>query len=125
MKRKLIALLLACGWVALLNGCVSTLDGHSKMGYPVGKDLIESRYEKPADQIFLAAKQVLGVMGTLTGENTISKTLEAKVNKSTVWVKLDDSDAKVTRVTVQARLGSRADIETASEVDKRIALQLK
>lgn len=111
--------------MALLNGCVSTLDGHSKMGYPVGKDSIESNYEKPNEQIFQAAKQVLGVMGTLTGENTITKTLEAKVNKSTVWVKIGEVDTKLTRVTVQARLGGHADIETASEVDKRIALQLK
>ena len=67
----------------------------------------------------------MGFMGTLTGENTISKTLEAKVNKSAVWVKVDEVDPKISRVIVQARSGSRADIETASEVDKRIALQLK
>jgi hypothetical protein len=118
-------LLMACSCLALLNGCVSTLDGHSKMGYPVGKDIIGSSYEKPGSQVFQAAKQVLGVMGTLTGENTITKTLEAKVNKSTVWVKIDEADPKLTRVTVQARLGGHADIETASEVDKRIALQLE
>jgi hypothetical protein len=124
MKKKLIALLFVCGWAALITGCVSTLDGTSKVGNPLGKDTIESRYERPTDQIFQAAKQVLAHMGTLTGENTISKTLQAKVNKSTVWVKVDEVDPKVSRVMVQAR-GGGADIATASEVDKRIALQLK
>ena len=125
MKRIFIALLLVCSWAVLLTGCVSTLDGHSKAGNPIVKDSIESRYERPTDQIFAAAKQVLGVMGTLTGENTITKTLEAKINKTTVWVRVDEVDPKVSRVIVQARGNGSGDIEMASEVDKRIALQLK
>lgn len=125
MKRIFIALLLVCGWGVLLTGCVSTLDGHSKAGSPFVKDTIESRYERPTDQIFQSAKQVLGVMGTLTGENTITKTLEAKINKTTVWVRVDEVDPKVSRVIVQARNNGSGDIDMASEVDKRIALQLR
>ena len=126
MNRKLIALLSLACLAGLMTGCVSTLDGHSKMGMPFSKDRIVSRYERPVETIFASAKDVLKLMGALYGENTIKKTLEAKVDTRTVWVKIDQIDAKVSQVTVQARTsGGGADIDLASEVDKRIALQLK
>ncbi len=96
------------------------------MGVPFEKDRIVARYERPVDQIFAAAKDVLKLMGSLYGENTIKNTLEAKVDTRTVWVKVEQVDSRVSQVTVQARTsGGGADIDLASEVDKRIALQLK
>ncbi len=110
---------------ALLTGCVSTVDGRHKAGVPWVKDTIESKYERPVDQIFAAAKDVLKFNGTLYGENTITKTLEAKVNSTTVFIRVDEVDPKVARVLVQARSSSGGDIATASEIDKQIALRLK
>lgn len=110
----------------LLTGCVGTVDGRSKAGVPWVKDTIESRYERPVDQIFAAAKEVLKFNGTLYGENTINKTLEAKINTTTVFIRVDEVDPKVSRVLVQARAkGGGGDIATASEIDKQIALRLK
>lgn len=119
-------LLVAACLAACSTGCVSTLDGHSKMAVPFGKDKITSRYERPLDQIFASSKKVLASMGVLYGENTITKTLEAKVDTRTVWVKATEIDNKITEVTVQVRTkGGGADVDLASEVDKRIALELK
>jgi hypothetical protein len=126
MNRKLIALLSLACLAGFMTGCVGTLDGHSKMGMPFSKDKIVSRYERPTETIFAASKDVLKLMGALYGENTIKKTLEAKVDTRTVWIKVEQVDAKVSQVTVQARTsGGGADVDLASEVDKRIALQLK
>ena len=76
--------------------------------------------------MFGAAKQVLGFNGKLYGENTVARTLEAKVDASTVWVRVEQVDPKVTRVLVQARSkGGGGDIALASEMDKQIALRLK
>ena len=61
----------------------------------------------------------------MEGENTISKTLWAKVDTRTVWVKVEEAEPKITSVTVQARTkGGVADIALASEIDKQIALRL-
>lgn len=125
MKLKLISWLVVGCMAALLTGCVSTVDGRHKAGVPWVKDTIESKYERPVDQIFAAAKEVLKFNGTLYGENTITKTLEAKVNSTTVFIRVDEVDPKVARVLVQARSSSGGDIATASEIDKQIALRLK
>lgn len=125
MKLKLISWLVVGCMAALLTGCVSTVDGRHKAGVPWVKDTIESKYERPVDQIFAAAKDVLKFNGTLYGENTITKTLEAKVNSTTVFIRVDEVDPKVARVLVQARSSSGGDIATASEIDKQIALRLK
>lgn len=126
MKVKLFALIAACSLATLLTGCVGTVDGRSKAGVPWVKDTIESRYERPVEQIFAAAKEVLKFNGTLYGENTVTKTLEAKINTTTVFVRVDEVDPKVSRVLVQARAkGGSGDIATASEIDKQIALRLK
>lgn len=112
--------------MALLAGCVSTIDGRHQAAVPFVKDTITSRYERPVEPIFAAAKKVLADMGTLYGENTITKTLEAKIDTRTVWVRIEEADPKVSKVTVQVRTsGGGSDIDLASEVDKRIALQLR
>ena len=112
---------------AITLGCYSTVDGRVKLGVPspLGKDTIEGRYERPREEIFAAAKKVLEFNGKLYGENTIAKTLEAKIDNRTVRVAVDDVEPKVTRVRVQARKkGGTADIELASEIEKQIALSL-
>lgn len=89
------------------------------------KDKIESRYERPVETIFAAAKEVLRFNGTLYGENTISHTLEAKVDTRTVYVSVDEVEPKISRVVVQARTKARmADVDLAAEIDKQIALKL-
>jgi len=126
MKTKLSALVSLSCLLALLAGCVSTIDGRHQAAVPFVKDTITSRYERPVEPIFAAAKKVLADMGTLYGENTITKTLEAKIDTRTVWVRIEEADPKVSKVTVQVRSsGGGSDIDLASEVDKRIALQLR
>ena len=121
-------LLCASCLAAIALGCYSTLDGRVKLGVPspLAKDTIEGRYARPVDQIFAEAKKVLSFNGTLYGENTISKTLEAKIDTRTVRVAVDAVEPEVTRVRVQARKkGGTADIELASEIEKQIALSLR
>jgi len=124
--HRLICASLTLALVTLFTGCFSAADGRVRAGVPFVKDTLESLYERPADQIFAAAKEVLKFNGTLSGENTITKTLEAKIDTRTVWVRVDESDPKTSRVLVQARRKNKtADIALASEIDKQIALKLK
>ena len=124
MKVNFYRFLTVATFITLLTGCFSTADNRTKLG-PPAKDHIESRYERPVETIFAAAKEVLRFNGTLYGENTISHVLEAKVDTRTVWVSVDEVEPKVSRVIVQARKKSRmADIDLAAEIDKQIALKL-
>ena len=111
--------------LAVATGCQSTPDGRRRAGVPFQKDTIESRYQRPVAQIFSASRQVLDLTGTLTGENTISSTLEAKIDNRNVVVKVDEVEPGVSRVLVEARRkGGAADIDLAAEIDKQIALRL-
>ena len=121
MKKNAFALLTAVCLTTWLCGCVSTVDGRSRAGFPIAVDTKESTYERPVDQIFAAAKDVLKLNGTLVSENTINHSVEAKVDTRTVWVAVEEIEPKVTRVRVQVRTkGGRGDIDLASEIDKQI-----
>lgn len=108
------------------TGCYTTQEGNKKLGVPFSPDKIEGRYERKPAEVFAAAKKVLAYMGTLTGENTIASTLEAKVDNNTVWVKVDEVEPGISRVITQSRgKGGGGKVGLASEVDKQIALQLQ
>ena len=126
MKKNLSALIAGLCLVALTVGCYHSVDGRRRAGPPFVKDRIESRYERPVDQIFEAAREVLAFNGTLTGENTISKSFEARIDNNKIWVKLDEVEPGICRVVVQARKsGGGGNVALASEIDKQIALALQ
>ncbi|WCJ59103.1 hypothetical protein NXS98_15500 [Fontisphaera persica] len=117
---------LLCGLLlAGATGCVKTVDGRTKAAVPFGRDKIEGRYERTVAQVFEASKSVLARLGTLNSEDTINKTLVAKVDTRNVWVKVREVDTRITSVTVQVRTrGGAADIELAAQIEKEIALAL-
>ena len=70
---------------------------------------------------------MLAFNGTLTAENTINHSLEAKVNQESVWVRVEEGDANKSgsHVIVQARTKvGGTDLDLAHEIEKQIALQL-
>ncbi len=131
MKKIVVVAVLAVA-VATGAGCYKTQEGRYSAGVPFSKDTIESRYERPADQVFEAAKATLDFNGALLTEgsttvgNTAARTLTGKVNKRSLWIRVDEIEPRVTRVQVQARKsGGRGDVDLASEIDKQIALRLR
>ena len=125
MKIKFLMSLAVLAVSILLTGCVSTVDGHMKMGMPLVKDKIESRYQRGIPQLITATKVVLARNGTLVSDDTINNTVTARVDTRTVWVKVTEVDPNVSGVIVQARTkGGAPDVDLASEIDKQIALHL-
>ncbi len=112
-------------------GCVSTVTDRTTAGVPFVKDSVQGRYERPVDQIFQAAKEVVRNMGALDNESVlyqtnVVKTLTGKVNQRNVWIRVEAEDPKVTAVTVQARTqGGGGDLDLAHEIEKQIALKLR
>jgi len=131
MKTKICAGLIGSLVLVVAAGCVSTVSGDKTAGWPLIRDSVEGRYERPVDQVFEAAKEVVKFQGTLIKESTLHaetnavKTVEGKVNQRTVWVRVEALDPKVTGVTVQTRTpGGGSDIDLAHEIEKQIALKL-
>jgi len=130
MKTQFVAALLGaalCG-----AGCVGTVDGRHRAGVPFVKDKMEGRYERPPEQVFAAAREVLKFNGTILRESTVLggtntvRVLEGKVNQRSVWVRVEPVDAKVTSVVVQVRTQSGGkDTELTHELEKQIALHLR
>ena len=123
------------GLAALAVGCVQTVTGEKTAGVPFIKDTMESRYERPADQVFDAAKAVVREDGVLINEGTlygqtnavgnIVKTVQGRVNQRSVWVRVEQVDPRVSDVTVETRTqGGLSDIDLAAQIDKQIALKL-
>ena len=134
---KTIAIAAFFGLAILAAGCVSTVSGGKTVGVPFVKDKIEARYERPIDQVYQAAKEVVQFNGTVINEqilygqtnalNSVAKTIEGKVKQRTVWVRVEQelNNPKISDVTVQTRTqGGGSDIELAAEIDKQIALKL-
>jgi hypothetical protein len=115
-------------------GCVSTVSGGKTAGVPWGKDRVEAKYERPLEQVYQAAIEVIKFQGAVVTEttthgktntvNNVVRTIEGKVEQRTVYIRMEQVD-RVTEVAVQARTsGGGGDVDLAAMIDKQIALKL-
>ena len=118
------------GAAILATGCVETVNDQTTWGMPLMKDKMEGRYERPADEIFQAAKVVVSADGALVSETTLHETnlvrvVEGRINQRRVWVRIEQVDPQVSSVVVQARTENGGpDVELAHEIEKEIAIRL-
>ena len=129
MKEKIFLALIGASLIGA--GCVSTVTGRTSFGVPFVKDSVEGHYERPLDQVYDAAKEVVKFNGTLVNESILHtetnmvKTVEGKVNQRSVWIRVEAMDPRVTGVAVQTRTkGGGTDVDLAHEIEKQIALKL-
>jgi hypothetical protein len=126
MKMKWLACLLLCAVLPLATGCRGTVAGSNRAGVPFLQDTIESRYNRTVDKVQVAAREALAFNGTITSDDSVTRTLQAQINNRRVFVKVEELEPQVTRVLVQVfTKGGGADIHLAAEIDKQIALRLK
>jgi hypothetical protein len=130
MKTKILA---ACAAVTILavTGCVDTVGGRKTVGVPFIKDQMAGKYDRPLEEVFQAAKDVIKFNGTLTsetipyGESNVVKIVEGKVNQRSVWVRCEQESPRVTAVTVQTRTkGGGTDLDLAHDIEKQILIKL-
>ncbi len=129
MKTKISVVLL--GALVLVAGCVKTVNDRHTFAWSPGKDKFEGRYERPVDQVYAAAVDVVKLNGMVTRVSIISpgtnqvRAIEGKVNARNVWVRVEAVDPKVTSVTVQVRSKSGGtDLQLTQELQKQIAINL-
>lgn len=129
MKLKIFAAFAGITMAIVTAGCVSTVsDTHTTGIYT--PDSVIGRYNRPFDDVYKVAVQVVSQDGVLLNEtiphdttNTV-RSLEGKINGDKVWVQVESVDPQITQVTVQARNSMVGDTQEAHELDKEIALQL-
>lgn len=129
MKSKIFIALL--GALVLVAGCVSTVNDRHSFALAPGKDMFENRFERPVDQVYAAAVEVVKLNGNLSRESVIYsgtnavKTIEGKVNTRNVWVRVESVDPKVTSVKVQVRTsGGGTDLDLTQQLQTQIAVKL-
>jgi hypothetical protein len=128
MNRGLFAVLAAA--VIGVTGCVNTVNDQQTGGVHLSRDKIEGRYQFPLNTVFEASKRALQSCGQVSSESNLLggtnqvRALQGQVGKSTVWIRVEAVTPQVTSVLVQARTSMGSDIETAHEVEKRVALEL-
>jgi Protein of unknown function (DUF3568) len=129
MKTKMLVAFL--GGLVLVAGCVSTVNDRSTAAWPLVKDKFEGRYERPVDQVYAAAVDVIKFNGAIARESILNpgpnqvRSIEAKVNGRSVWVRVEPVDSKITSVVVQVRTkGGGSDLELTQELQKQIAVKL-
>jgi len=95
------------------------------------KDSVEGRYERPREQVFQAATDVVKSQGTILNDSVVqsatnaARIIEGKVSQRTVWVRVEAVNSKVTAVTVRALTEDGGlDTDLAHEIEKQIALKL-
>ena len=110
-------------------GCVGTVSGSYAPGFPT-KDSVVGRYQRPLDQVYSAAIQVVNNNGVLLTEfiphdttNTV-RAVKARIDKEDVFIRVEAVDPQITQITVQARTTMGGDVEEAHELEKEVALQL-
>ncbi len=127
MKQKILGLLLIAALGGVVTGCVETVDGHTEAGVPFMKDQVEGRYERPVQRVVAAARAVIKFNGQLVSDNSVNNSLEGKIDRDSVFIRVDEIDPvkPVSRVVVQARTrGGGRDLDLAHEIEKQIAIQL-
>jgi hypothetical protein len=131
MRTKIFLTVAGAAVVVALAGCIDTVGGGKTPGMPFIRDSMAGRYERPLEQAYQAAKDVIEFNGklvsetTLHGQTNLVKTVEGKVNQRSIWVRVEGVAPNVTQVTVQARTpGGGSDIDLVHEIEKQIALKL-
>ena len=129
MKMKIFAAFAGITAGLAITGCVSTVTDTHTAGFHMA-DSVDGRYQRPLDEVYAAAIQVVNNNGVLVTEyiphdttNTV-RALEAKVDKEQVYIRVEAVDPQITQVTVQARTSVGGDVDEAHQLEKEIALQL-
>jgi len=112
-------------------GCVTTVSDTKVAGNPMGRDAVAGRYQRPVDEVYRAAIQVINNDGTLLTEyiphdttNTV-RAFMGRVNQNKVWMRVEAVDPQITQITVEARTKwGNQDLDMAHELEKEVALQL-
>ena len=129
MKKFIFALSIVA--VIAATGCVKTVSGTRTFASSWGKDTVAGRYQRPMDQVYRAAGEVIRDNGVMLQEfiphdsTNAVRSILGKVNDRKVWISVEAVDMRTSQVDVQARTkwGTR-DLDLIHQLEKEVALKL-
>ncbi len=89
----------------LFSGCIFIVGGAvgALGGYAISQDTIQGETKQSYASVWKAATEVVRMLGTISVEDTMRGTIEAKVNSITVKVFVREDTEGVVRLRVKAR----------------------
>ncbi len=129
MKKGFLFFL--AGATLVVAGCVGTVTQDKPGNLPAYRDRFESQFDRPANQVFEAAKRAFNSYGNITRESTSPPGpnqlcfIEGTLNQYRVWMRVEGVSASATKMVVQIRapMGGTSR-EMANELQKRTAFEL-
>ena len=114
-------LLLAC----ITGGCAVLLLGLGVAGgYAISKDTVRNDFEQSFGTVFRASVIVAQQQGLVTLEDEKRGRIEATIEESTVWIKVEQNTPKTVRLKVTARKNLLPNIDLAQKVYNKILERL-
>ncbi|MBI4355307.1 MAG: DUF3568 family protein [Candidatus Omnitrophica bacterium] len=115
------ALLLACA----TSGCAVLLLGLGAAGgYAIGKDTVRNDFEKNFGTVYRAGLLTARQMGQVTIEDERHGKIEATVEESKVWIRVEQNTPTTVRLKVKARKNLLPNIDLAQQVYNKILERL-
>ncbi len=105
----------AGGCVILAAGAVGVVGG-----YVVSPDTVEGNTARSFEDVWAAAKEIVGIMGHVTGENNAQGVLIAEVNSARVTITIVSINASTTKMSVKARKSFMPKIDLAQDIYTKI-----
>ena len=112
----------------LFSGCALFLLGAGAAGgVAISKDTIEGHFDRKADSVWNATREVLRQEGFIRLEDRAHGAFDAEVRKSEVKVEITSVSEKTVRVRVKARKGYKLlpNIDLANELYNKIYQKIK
>jgi hypothetical protein len=129
MKTKFFFALAAVAIAAA--GCITTVSDTKVAGNPIGRDSVGGAYQRPLDEVYRAAINVIDADGTLKTEyiphdtTNTARAFMGKINQNTVWVRVIAVDSQTSEIEVEARTKwGNQNLDLAHEFEKEVALRL-
>ena len=124
-------MIVLAGVALFVAGCVGTVTQDKPGNLPAYRDRVENRFNRPANQVFEAAKRAFNSYGTITRESISPPGpnqlcfIEGTMNQYGVWIRIEGISASATKMIVQVRapMGG-TNLEMANELEKQTAVEL-
>lgn len=115
----------------MATGCVQTVSDTDTFAMYYGRDMVSNRYDRPFDEVYQAAFNVVKNDGAIVREyvsheytNSV-RSVEGRVNNRKVWIRVGSVDSKITQVDVEARTkAGMTDIDLVHQLGTEVALEL-
>jgi hypothetical protein len=129
MNKTIFAVM--AGAALVTAGCVHTVSDTSTFAMTPSRDSVAGRYNRPADQVYKSAINVISRDGVLLREyvphdyTNETRQLEGRVSDRKVYIRVQQIDSQISQVDVEARtkMGG-TDLDLVHELEKEIALDL-